>query len=187
LAKIIDRLLLFIYSLVILVAGCIGLAAVFEWVPVSRSEAVLHAAYVYMPAKYGWIAFFAVLVLISIRFFYISVRTGSGSGAPSIDQRTEVGDIRISMETVENLSLKAATRVRGVKDLKARVRVSNAGLEIVIRTLVDGEYPIPPMTEEIQNQVKNHIEEMTGIPVAEVSVFVANIAPSQITFKSRVE
>jgi uncharacterized alkaline shock family protein YloU len=133
-----------------------------------------------------FISLTSVVALISIRFLYVSVRRGKAN-APSIDQRTDYGDIRISMETVENLSLKAAKRTRGVKDLKARVRVSPAGLEITIRVIVDGESPIPQLTEELQSGVKSHIEEITGIPVAVVTVFVANIQQSSPTFKSRVE
>ena len=42
------------------------------------------------------------------------------------------------------------------------------------------------MTEDIQRSVKDHVEDIAGIPVAAVSVFVANVIPSP-TFKSRVE
>jgi uncharacterized alkaline shock family protein YloU len=117
--------------------------------------------------------------------FYISVRRGS-SQAPSIKQRTDFGDIQISLETVENLSLKAAGRIRGMKDLKSRIRVTDAGLEIIIRSFVDGESSIPNVSEEVQKAVKSHIEEITGIPVALVSVYVANITQTQ-SFRSRVE
>lgn len=85
------------------------------------------------------------------------------------------------------MSLKAASRSRGVRDLRARVKVNQAGLEIVIRAIVDGETPIPALTEEMQANVKRHIEDITGIPVAFVSVFIANIQQSSPTFKSRVE
>jgi uncharacterized alkaline shock family protein YloU len=118
--------------------------------------------------------------------FYIAVRPSSVN-TPSIDQRTDFGDIRISVETVENLALKAAQRSRGVKDLRARVSISPNGLEIIIRTLVEGDSSIPILTEEIQKTVKMQIEEITGIPVASVSVYVANVVQTNQAFKSRVE
>jgi uncharacterized alkaline shock family protein YloU len=52
---------------------------------------------------------------------------------------------------------------------------------------VDGEASIPAITEEMQSAVKSHVEEITGIPVASVSVFVANVSQTTPTFKSRVE
>jgi len=127
-----------------------------------------------------------IVLLVSFRFLIISIRR-DGNSAPSINQRTEHGDIRISVETVENLALKAASRTRGVKDLRARVRVSEAGLGILIRAFVDGDGSIPAMSEEMQRTVSQQIEDATGIPVAEVSVFIANVTQAPTTFKSRVE
>ncbi|NOU97672.1 alkaline shock response membrane anchor protein AmaP [Paenibacillus sp. LMG 31456] len=184
--KVVDRLLLFIFSLVVLIAACTLLVCAFGWISFERVGAFAHNVYYDLNTALPFISLTIVVALVSIRFLYVAVRRGRAN-APSIDQRTDYGDIRISIETVENLSLKAAKRTRGVKDLKARVRVSPAGLEIVIRVIVDGESSIPQLTEEMQSGVKNHIEEITGIPVAVVTVFVANIQQSAPTFKSRVE
>ncbi|MVP00155.1 alkaline shock response membrane anchor protein AmaP [Paenibacillus lutrae] len=186
--KILDRLLLFLYSLVILLISAIAVLAAFQLIPVRTTEYYL--GYVFDRGftweKVAVITGGILIFLLSLRFFYISVRR-SRTQASSIDQRSEIGDIRISVETVENLSLKAAGRTRGVRDLRARVKVSEAGLDINIRTVVDGESSIPEITEEMQNAVKSHVEEITGIPVAHVSVYVANIVQSAPTFKSRVE
>ncbi|MBW5446773.1 alkaline shock response membrane anchor protein AmaP [Cohnella sp. CFH 77786] len=185
--RMLDRLLLFLYSIAIGAASVIAIVAasggfsasflhdfVTEFSGGNRSiqGAVIGAA--------------IVILLVSLRFFIVSVRRG-GASTPSINQRTEHGDIRISVETVENLALKAASRTRGVKDLKARVRVTESGLTILIRAFVDGEGSIPALSEEMQRTVSLQIEEATGIPVAEVSVFIANVLGAQATFKSRVE
>jgi len=181
-----DRLLLFIYSLIIGALSVVILALGARWIPQSTTNLWVRELY----SGKLWlmvtvIAIAVIILLISLRFFYVSVKRGNAS-APSIDQRTEFGDIRISMETVENLALKAAGKQRGVKDLKARIRIAEAGLIIMLRAVVDGESSIPVLTEDIQRAVKNHVEEVTGIPVADVTVFVANIIQTQ-TFKSRVE
>jgi uncharacterized alkaline shock family protein YloU len=185
-AKIVDRLLLFIFSLAVIVAAVCMLAAAFNWIPIDQTQDFVHRIYTETNPAIAFIAGCIVLLLIAVRLFYISVRTSSDQ-VPSIDQRNELGDIRISIETVENLALKTAGRSRGVKDLRARVRVGSAGIEITIRSVVDGESSIPALTEEMQAAVKQHIEEITGIPVASVSVYIANIVQSAPTFKSRVE
>lgn len=184
--RILDKLLLFIFSLAVLVASCTLLFCAFGWISYDSLGNFAHNVYYDLKTALIFISLTVIMALISIRFLYITFRR-SRANVPSIDQRTDYGDIRISMETVENLSLKAARRTRGVKDLKARVKVSQAGLEIVIRAIVDGESSIPQLTEEMQSGVKSHIEEITGIPVAVVTVFVANIQQSSPTFKSRVE
>jgi uncharacterized alkaline shock family protein YloU len=182
-----DKLLLFLYSVAIGALSVIGFCAGFNWFPDDWLNSIIHAVY---GRQTEWlratvIIVSAVLFFISLRFFYVSLRRGNAS-APSIDQRTEIGDIRISLETVENLALKAAGRQRGVKDLRARIRITEAGIDISLRAFADGESSIPALTEEIQRAVKSHVEEITGIPVATVSVFVANIIQSA-NYKSRVE
>ncbi|WP_106768084.1 alkaline shock response membrane anchor protein AmaP [Paenibacillus faecalis] len=178
-AKIVDRLLLFLYSLsigVITVVAILLLSGAIPYDLTYDQEQQLFLAGIIVAS---------VLFLISIRFFYISIRRDR-TETNSIDQRTEFGDIQISIETIENLCLKAASRVRGVKDLKSRIKVSQAGLEIAIRAVVDGEESIPALTTDVQKQVHDFVEDTTGIPVSSVSVYIANVvqAPS---FKSRVE
>jgi uncharacterized alkaline shock family protein YloU len=187
LIKMLDRLLLFVYSVAIGAASIVAIVAAgggfsLKWLNQVVSEFTGESRIV----QSSVIGVAIVILLISVRFFIVSVRR-SGNSAPSINQRTEHGEIRISVETVENLALKAASRTRGVKDLRARVRVAESGLEIMIRAFVDGEGSIPTLSEEMQRTVSEQIEEATGIPVAEVSVFIANVTQAPTTFKSRVE
>jgi len=186
LARVLDKILLFLYSLIILAVSIAFLGAAAGVISEDHAlDFVREELYGGWGVRTAVIIVSAVMLLISLRFLYVALRRGGGA-AQSIDQRTEIGDIRISLETVENLALKAASRHRGVQDLRARIRVTDAGLEISIRAVVDGDSPIPALTEEMQRSVRDHVEQITGIPVANVAVFVANIARSQ-TFKNRVE
>ncbi|MBW7454160.1 alkaline shock response membrane anchor protein AmaP [Paenibacillus sepulcri] len=185
--RVLDKLLLFLYSLAIGALSVFAFCTGFNWVPEKGFRDFMSTLY---NGEMEWLQVTVIIVsvvifLISLRFFYVSLRRSNAS-MPSIDQRTEYGDIRISLETVENLALKAAGRQRGVKDLRARIRISEAGIEITLRAIADGESPIPTLTEDIQRTVKSHVEEITGIPVATVSVYVANIIQTA-NYKSRVE
>jgi uncharacterized alkaline shock family protein YloU len=174
-----DRLLLFLYSLSI---GIISILAI-----LLLSEAIPYALSI-QDERNVWIASLiiaGVLLILSLRVFYISIRRNH-TPQHSIDQRTEYGDIQISVDTIENLCLKAASKFRGVQDLKSRIRVLESGLDITIRAVVDGESSIPVLTSEVQKGVHDHVEEITGIPVSNVSVYIANVSQSP-SFKSRVE
>lgn len=178
-AKILDRILLFIYSLSIGILSIVTILLVTKAIPFdfgSIGENNLITASVIVGC---------ILFLLSLRFLYISIKRDRHS-LTSIDQRTEFGDIQISVETIENLAFKAASRVRGIRDVKTRIRITEAGLEIMIRALVDGESAIPALTEEVQKQVHEYVEEITGIPVYNVSVYIANVVQSPV-IKSRVE
>lgn len=183
--RVVDKLLLFLYSIII---GCLSvflLVLGFGGISIDLMNDFVGDLYRLDSLQITIAVLGVVLFVLSLRFFIVSLSRGSAS-APSIDQRTDFGDIRISIETIENLALKAASRQRGVKDLRARIRATDAGLDIVIRAVVDGESSIPVLTEEIQRAVKEHVEDIAGIPVTNVSVFVANIIQTN-TFKSRVE
>ncbi|MDU4695188.1 MAG: alkaline shock response membrane anchor protein AmaP [Paenibacillus sp.] len=178
-AKILDRILMFIYSLSIAILSVFVILLLTDAVPLNLELLDRQPFYV------GTWVVAIVLLLISIRVFYISI-SKDRSSATSIDQRNEYGDIQISVDTIENLSYKAASRVRGIKEVKTRIRITESGLEIVVRALVDGETSIPALTEEVQRQVHDHVEEITGIPVSYVSVYIANLVHSPV-IKSRVE
>ncbi|GGH25147.1 alkaline shock response membrane anchor protein AmaP [Paenibacillus segetis] len=178
-AKILDRLLLFIYSLSIGIISVIAILLLTNIMPLSLSSSDEKTWYIVS------LVVAALLFILSIRFFYISVRRERNS-LPSIDQRTDYGDIQISIETIQNLSYKAASRVRGIKEVKTKIRITDAGLEIMVRAMVDGETSIPSLTEDVQKQVHDHVEEITGIPVSYVSVYIANIVQSTV-MKNRVE
>ncbi|WP_170295465.1 alkaline shock response membrane anchor protein AmaP [Chengkuizengella sediminis] len=176
--KILDRLLLFLYSVFVTVVSLAVLIQVIQTGDIivpslnDTQQIILYSTV-------------AVVVLISIRFLYITLRSNRSS-KPSIDQRNDYGDIKISMETIEQVALKAAARVKGIKDTKAKITANQSGIEVKIKTYVDGETAIPKLTEEIQQNVNDYIEDVTGIPVSNVSVLVVNIFQSN-TFKSRVE
>lgn len=183
--KVVDKLMLFLYSLIVGVISIFLMSLGFGWMSSGMLEDLFNEFYRLNGVQIGTGVAGIVLLLLSFRFFILSMYRGASS-AQSIDQRTEFGDIRISIETIENLALKSASKQRGVKELRARVRATDAGLEIVLRAVVDGESSIPALTEDIQRAVKDHVEEISGIPVTNVAVFIANVVQAS-TFKSRVE
>ncbi|NGZ74169.1 alkaline shock response membrane anchor protein AmaP [Saccharibacillus alkalitolerans] len=178
-AKIVDRLLLFVYSITILILS------IFAILLLSRSVRMPVDFRFDLPTLSVLIAAAAVLILISLRMLYVSLRRSRGH-LNSVDQRTSLGDIQISVETIENLCLKAASRVKGVKEPRTRIRMTEPGLEVQIRAIIDGEHAIPLLTEEVQRGVKEFVQDITGIPVAAVSVYIAGVVQNQ-AFKSRVE
>ncbi|GGE10358.1 hypothetical protein GCM10011571_09580 [Marinithermofilum abyssi] len=95
---------------------------------------------------------------------------------PGVDRLTEFGHIRISLKTLENLSVKAARRVKGIRDLTARVRHdgSNSSVGIGLKLTVDGETPIQTLSEQLQETVKHYLEEVAGVDVNQISVYIAD-------------
>jgi uncharacterized alkaline shock family protein YloU len=132
-----------------------------------------------------WELFFALLLLLSIRFFFYFLIPNRRED--SIDQRTDFGDVRISLETIEALALKAAGRFRGVKDIKARIKIEAAGLQIFLKFSVEGTQSIPELSEEMQKAVQHHVEEITGLSIQTVTIYITGVAAPSGNTRARVE
>ncbi|GAE87655.1 hypothetical protein JCM21531_1043 [Acetivibrio straminisolvens JCM 21531] len=102
----------------------------------------------------------------------------------SISKYNNVGEVRISLNTIESIALAASRKLGGVKDNKAYVTKQGDNVVISIKTIVMPDINIPALLEDIQMKVKKSVEETTGIGVNEVKVSVENIYTG---YRSRVE
>ena len=130
----------------------------------------------------------AIFLLFSI--FFLIYRSGSPRQhePETITHRMENGEVKITYATLEQLVERAALRVRGVQNLKNRVRNSeNGGLKIAVRFSIDADLDIPKTTAEMQTTVKEYVESTAGIPVEEVTVYVTELAAPKDVVKKRVE
>src|SRR5690606_19838422 len=138
---------------------------------------------------YPFIGAGLLFLLFSIRLFVLGLRNPARN-VRSIDRRTDHGLVRVSFQTLQNLPAGAAGGVGGLHDLKTRIRSGANGIEIDLRTRVDGQRPLPELTEQLQAAVKQHVEQMSGLPVASVSVLIEGAAAQAAEpppFKKRVE
>lgn len=119
----------------------------------------------------------AIIALRALQLISRSLRIEKRKES-SIRSKTDLGDIEISMETLESLSLKAVSKIKGIHDVKANVRTAEEGLRIKLKCLVDGELVIPQLSLEMQKAVKGHVEQIAGIPVQQVIIRVSNIQKS---------
>ena len=115
-----------------------------------------------------------LFVLYSLRLVWISLPFAQRP-VDEVRQETEIGPICISRKTLESLVLRQAKQVKGARDLSVRVRLQGKKpvLRIFMKINVDGERPIPELTAELQERVKEQIASFTGLEVNDVTVKVA--------------
>jgi uncharacterized alkaline shock family protein YloU len=125
-----------------------------------------------------------VFFVLSIMFLLSGVRSSKDKKA--VSKHTNIGEIRISLNSIENIASHTCKRINGVKESKTLVRKSDDGVQIEARMIVMPDMSIPVISEEVQGRVKKAVEEASGIMVKNVNVIVDNIY-SGITYKARVE
>lgn len=125
-----------------------------------------------------------IFFALSIMFLLSGVR--SNKDKKGVSKHTNIGEIRISLNSIENIAINASKRSNGVKETKTLVRKAEDGVEIELRIIVMPDLSIPVISEEVQGRVKKAVEEASGIAVKNVRVIVDSIY-SGITYKARVE
>ncbi|MGZ4111456.1 MAG: alkaline shock response membrane anchor protein AmaP [Tumebacillaceae bacterium] len=179
--KIVPRMLLWIYAFaVLLVSG---------FVLVVYANNTFVGGYKTIRIDDTSAAIALLMLLVSIFFLFYRTKR-SERHMQAVTHKMENGDVKITFETIEKLAGRAAAKIRGVQDLKTRVRVQeNGALVIGVRFAVEADTDIPKTTAELQETVKQYIEGTTGVPVEQVAVYVTELAAPVVkeTVKKRVE
>ncbi len=168
--KGLTNFLIAVYSLAIMAVSLviIGLAAPLAFLDVFRTSfAQVHNNWPFALLG-GAIFFLALWVLI------MSVRTVDKM--QTINHQGELGEYRISFEALQNLVLQATREIKGVRDTRTRLSITDAGLVIDLRVAALPDLKVPELVEEIQRNVKSYVQEISGTDVAEVKVLVEDIS-----------
>ncbi|WZL71443.1 alkaline shock response membrane anchor protein AmaP [Clostridiaceae bacterium 35-E11] len=177
--KLLDRIFLTIYSILV---GTLALLLMF--IPFNN-DAYHWTSYFVNNLRTNWENILIPLLFlgISIKLLISGVKFNKMKHHSMI-RHTAYGEIKISMEAIEGMAKKAASTVTGLKNIKATAHQVDDGLLIMVTALVLSDINIPEATTKLQQNVKEYIEEYTGVLVKEIKVQVEDIA---INTKARVE
>lgn len=170
---IVDRIVLSIYTFSLaIISGLMILVAAFpKWLqPQLWIEEILRQTRGQVLIGLIGTAFFAVSVRLIVFAF-----TRQGGGQPVVYE-TAVGEVRISLDAVENLVKKTARSIKGVRDVKAVITHDKDGLHAELVSTISPDVSIPEVSEEIQTTVRQYVKRVVGVEMAEVRLEVENIA-----------
>lgn len=174
--SLIDRVLLFLFSVtvailsVLLIGQAIGYDLLAKMLVINTYPMLLGSI---------------VLLLVAFRFvIYRESRVSKEQKA--IVQKNDLGDVRISTDALVSLTERAAKMIRGVQDLKTKIREDETkGLRISIRMSVEPDVDIQKLSQTIQQKVKDYIEASTGFEVREVILHVRDLAVPDVSKTNR--
>ncbi|HPF87133.1 MAG TPA: alkaline shock response membrane anchor protein AmaP [Candidatus Limiplasma sp.] len=118
-----------------------------------------------------------LMVLIAIVLFMLGIwgvskifRSGKEKGF--ILQRTEYGDLNISMSAMENMVKKCVDMNDELRVTQTKIIHTRDGVIVSIRILLENGVNIPMIVGALQKQTKQYITSCSGVDVKEVRVFV---------------
>jgi uncharacterized alkaline shock family protein YloU len=178
------RFLLAIYSLILTLVAMILIFVTFSPDTFDNISEYISTTVLVNTGYKAFLFILEVLFLgVSVTFLLSGIR--DDKERKSISKFTEIGEIKISLNSIETIALAASKRLSGIKETRAYVYKSLEGVTIVVRAVVMSDVNIPTLSEDIQVRVKKTVEETSGIKVNEVKVIVDNIFAGYN--KSRVE
>ena len=74
----------------------------------------------------------------------------------------------------------ASRKIKGIREVNTRINFTEQGLIIYLRIRVIPDIPIPALVSELQQKIREYVQEISGASVAEVKVLVENIAQEKI-------
>lgn len=168
--KGLTNFLIAVYSLVLMAVAAVvaGLAAPLPFLDAFRTS--------FMDIYNSWpFALMAVAVFfLALWVLFLSLRPVERSR--TIDHQGELGEYRISFEALENMVLQATRDIKGVRDTRTRLALKEGGLVIDLRIGTLPDLKVPELVEEIQRNVREYVQQISGVDVAEVKVLVENIS-----------
>lgn|GEM_PF-3942024 len=122
-----------------------------------------------------------LLLAVGIYLFYRSINFKSKQKpAKYYVTETDAGQLRISVDAIEGIVLNSIKTVSGIKEPKVKAQfAADQQALIKVSALISGTRPIPEISEEIQALVKEELEEIAGVKLANVEIAISDIADNK--------
>ena len=173
------RIVLFVYNILILIvaAAVLGLAAG-RPEPLNYINMAIATAEGRMISAAVAILVIALTVFILISLFQKQPRQTSVNIASSLN-----GQVSITIDAIKVIIMKAVKKVEGVKEIRSAVKDSPEGLIITMHMMINPEHSVPEMSKNVQTVIRESLETIGGLTVAEVRVLVDDfaVAPKSTT------
>ena len=88
----------------------------------------------------------------------------------------DYGPININLSAVDNVIKTTAMQVTGIVSVKTKLKVLPNGLGVFLLVSAEQGINIPEISAELQKSVKDNLEVMVGLKVAEVKVLISSVS-----------
>ena len=167
--RVIDRILIALSGLVLLALAVLGALELIGFLPpVSEWTPYLLQIHYWRLAAYASCALAALLGVYEISVLFRRRKGKRGF----IAQKSENGEIAISVKTIESLVIKCAEKHGEIAVQSVNVEESRGGLLIKLKASLPSGMNIPLAVGTLQKQIKQYITACSGVDVSEVRVKV---------------
>ena len=131
------------------------------------------------------IFFLIVVILLALSLLFMLSGLKKNKQNLVIKSSTDLGELTISLASIESLAFTSIKNIKGIKDIKVDAEKMIGGVIVTLKLIVYPEVIITEITKKIQSMVKSDIETATGVKVLKVVVKIDNI--TNYTMRSSVD
>ena len=196
--KILDRIILSIYSIIMLVESVIAILLVFGWLKIENIVFIIkdvlnnHIAY---NTIFGISILF---IILSIKAILFGSSTSTRTDNTETKKNTKMGDgvllenedgkLLISKDTIERLANSVVKNFSNIQDAKTKVLIDNKNnIAIIVELQILQNTIIKELTANLQSRIKQVIKEATDLDVKEVNVKIKNIINVPVKVEENIE
>lgn len=123
----------------------------------------------------------AILLLFGV-VFHSSGRKRENGAAANVIMVGEAGsNVQISTAAVDCIIQQQKKDYPAVKELESKISQLADGAQIMLKVVASAEANIPELANNLQNSVKNQLENMVGLKVSAVKIIVADVIADNFT------
>lgn len=179
--KFIEKIVLNIYSIIMLVISLVLCLLVFGWVDIeiigNMISKVLFNS-VYSNIVLGVSVLFILLSLICI--FFDSSSKENKKDKQGVLLQNENGKLMISKDTLENLVNTVAKDFESAEEITTNVSLDTENnVTVYVNLVVSQNAVIKELSANLQQKIKEAIKNASDLEVKEVNIKVKNIAPKK--------
>lgn len=181
--KVLERISLTIFSIIILILSLVFCLILFNWVEVSNISWVIQ--YLKATQLYTNISLVVsvVLMLLAVKcIFFPSNSNGKDIKAEGILLENESGKLLISIETIENLVKGVVAGFPNVKTTNCKVKLDKQVNNVIIdmNLVVTADTVIKELSANLQSKIKEVIKTTTDIEIKAINIRIKNIENQKV-------
>lgn len=174
--KILDRIILVVFSIIILALSLVTTFVIAGWLEIDLIADFVVKVFSNNVAGSISLALAVILSILSVKciFFSSNAKEKSKEG---ILLENENGKLLVSKDTVENITTTVIKNFESVENSTTRVDVDNENkISIFITLAVYSEAIIKDLAAKIQNDVKVAVKNSLDLEIKAVNVRIKNVA-----------
>jgi len=174
--RIFDRFLVFVLVVVIALIGVGFIAVCFE--PFLMSNAVNELMNTLVAWRWLCLPIGAVLIVLAIILLFASVlhRKKSGKNAAV---GSKAGDVQVSVGAIDVMVTQVLKQYEAVHSYTTNIHQESGGVVVQVSVIVASYANIPQLSAQLQNAVREQLEQMAGLKIKNVQILVKDVVMAE--------